>query len=202
MNRIIEIPADRVEEAGEVLASAFRDDPFCLWVLPVESDRPAQLEEMFTLTCRSRTALGQHLLGMEADGRLQAVICASGPEKLEWPGDLERAWDDFLHRLGSPGRERFEEYIEWTRKHSPRGPHLHVNALGVAPAAQRRGYGRQLLDEVIGLSSTHPLSTGVGLDTATPRNVSFYQNAGFHVTAEARKDLGRMWTLFRPDRPE
>ena len=55
-----------------------------------------------------------------------------------------------------------------------------------------------LLDEVHKLSQTHPICTGVALDTETPANVSLYEHLGYSVVAETDLEGVPIWCMFRP----
>jgi hypothetical protein len=68
---------------------------------------------------------------------------------------------------------------------------------GRASRLSRIGYGRRLLDEVQALSDAHPTSTGVGLDTEKPSNVSFYEHCGYRVTGKTNLKHVDIWCMFR-----
>ena len=200
MAEVFRIPAYRIQEAGEAMAEAFMDDPFCRFVMPDDVTRQELAREMFTLTCRSRIEREEILLGMEDEGRIAGVICASGPAVTQMPDRLRAAWEEFDKRLGSLGAERFDRYVELERERRSPEPQIHVNGLAVRPALQGKGLGRALLESVIAISESTPESAGVGLDTATIENVRFYERRGFRVLSEG--DIGgcRMWFMFRANR--
>jgi ribosomal protein S18 acetylase RimI-like enzyme len=197
MAEVFPILANRIYEAGDAMAEAFMDDPFCRFVIPDDTTRLELTREMFTLTCRSRIERGEILLGIEDQGQIAGVICASGPFETQAPDGLRTAWEEFDRRLGRLGAERFDRYVGMEQERRSPEPQIHVNGLAVRPALQGNGFGRAPLEAVIAISESTPESAGVGLDTATIENVRFYERRGFRVLSEG--DIGgcRMWFMFR-----
>jgi GNAT superfamily N-acetyltransferase len=84
--------------------------------------------------------------------------------------------------------------LEW---HHPDEPaHWYLEALGERSAHQGQGIGTRLLEPVLATCDADRLPAY--LDTATERNLVFYQRLGFQVHEEF--DLGNgphIWTMWR-----
>jgi GNAT superfamily N-acetyltransferase len=79
----------------------------------------------------------------------------------------------------------------------PTTPHYFLAALGVRERARGRGLGSALLRPV--LREADEAGVPAYLETSTPRNVRFYERAGFSVTGEAEVPGGgpHVWAMLR-----
>ena len=76
------------------------------------------------------------------------------------------------------------------------GPFWYVGGIGVEPERQGEGIGTALMDE-LGALAGDPLC----LETASERNVAWYERLGFAVIAEGRVPDGpTIWSMKRPSR--
>ena len=77
-------------------------------------------------------------------------------------------------------------------------PHWYTMVVGVDPAFQGQGLGRALLQPVMDKAKSEGLP--VYLETAQPKNVSFYKKLGFQVLRELKEPTSGLdlWT-FRLD---
>lgn len=197
---IVDIPHERVDEAATVLARAFEDYPLMHYILADSgNDYKRHVWDAMRFTCEARLTLGNSLKGVEENGRLVAVACIDHPEEKIWPDSLEQGFDALIESLSEQAATRFSQFGELVGAHHPQQPHFYLVVLGVQPEAQRQGYGRALLSMVQEMSESHPLSTGVGLDTETIANVPLYKHCGYQVTGEARLGDVDMWFFFRPN---
>ncbi|MFL6139755.1 MAG: GNAT family N-acetyltransferase [Frankiaceae bacterium] len=177
------VPTDEVPAVGALLAQAFHDDPFVRWWCPDPSTRVERATTLFTANARLGLALGDGL--MPDDGSAVALylppgtviddgtVAASGlVDVIEGSGD-ERAAQigRFLATLGTLHAEAAPE------------PHWQLFFLGVTPAAQGRGLGSGLVEEM----TARARRDGVPcyLDTLTADNVAFYERRGYRVVGEA-----------------
>lgn len=85
------------------------------------------------------------------------------------------------------------------KQYHPLDPHYYLLFLGVHPDFQGRGFARTLLDELHALSDAHPLSTGVYLETANPKNVGFYGHFGYHIKTQVKINDVKTFIMFRPN---
>ena len=82
-------------------------------------------------------------------------------------------------------------------RHHPRDPHWYLYAIGVRPDAQGRGLGSQLMMPV--LAECDREGVGAYLETADPRNHSFYQRFGFEIVGEVlASSAPKIWLMSRP----
>jgi ribosomal protein S18 acetylase RimI-like enzyme len=196
---VVDVTPERLDEAVDVLACAFMNSPLIKLFYGGGHDYARTVRDAFGITCEARLTLGEYVKGVQINNRLVGVACIATPGEKQWPDELEQKFDDFAHRSGTNCMELLNQYGALTAPHNAAEPHFYLIALGVHPNFQGRGYGRRLLDEVQSLSEAHPTSTGVGLDTEKPSNVSFYEHCGYRVTAKTRLETVDIWCMFRAD---
>ena len=87
--------------------------------------------------------------------------------------------------------------LSFVERHHPSEPHWYVGVLGVAPAAQGRGVGRALLDDVFARSAAD--DRPVYLETTNPDNVALYEHFGFEIRERLEPPGGGppVWTMLR-----
>jgi ribosomal protein S18 acetylase RimI-like enzyme len=103
-----------------------------------------------------------------------------------------------LAAVGSGGTLRAIRLGDEIGKNRPHEPHLYLSMIGVDPQHQGRHYGIALLEHLNTMASVRPDLIGNYLETATERNVAYYERAGYQVLGEM-KPLGvRMWRMMRP----
>ena len=80
------------------------------------------------------------------------------------------------------------------------GPHWYVMVLGVSPEARGTGLGRALLETI--LAEADALGVPVYLETAQPRNVTFYQHMGFTLVEHLVEESSGLdlWGFLREPR--
>jgi len=97
-----------------------------------------------------------------------------------------------------PGAGRFmNTYARLTKAAAPKAPHTYLTMIGVAPNAQGRGVGRQLIDAAIQITAQSPVATGIALDTENENNVALYQKWGFALRAKVVIDGMPAYCMFR-----
>ncbi len=199
MPGLVEIRADRVDEAVGVLSRAILASPLVRFLVGegVTGD-DSRMCEWWRFSCAVRTELDWPLFGVEVDGRLVAAMGLSLTGTPEWPASLDAAYGRLLDVLGPAGSARLEQYGPAAESHRITEPHYYLGFIGVEPSEQGRGYSRPLMGEAHRLSDADPLSTGIGLDTDTGSNVALYEHFGYRVT-EILDVLGQpVWCMFRP----
>jgi GNAT superfamily N-acetyltransferase len=171
-------------QATTVLSAAFHADPTFEWLFNRDSIRYARRLMRFL-----RAAHEYHLdqqqpaLGLWLAGQLIAVAYVRRPYF-----DLRYA---ALFRLLSNTFEggsifRIALYKERVERHYPTSPHHALFLLAVQPSHQGRGYGRALLQAVHLFAAAEPRFSGITLDTGNPRNIPFYEAAGYRSVATVR----------------
>lgn len=183
--------ADR-DRVAALLARAFADDPAMAWIFPDPRDRAKRLPRLFRL-----------LFDDDAGG--MRLVTAGGEAATLWRGPggattstwaMLRQAMPMWHALGR-NLGRAMAVATAIEAHMPEGDFWYLHIAGCDPAAQGRGLGgaavRAGLTRVAGRLPTY-------LETATERNLGFYQALGFAVTATWDVPDGgpRFWSMLRP----
>lgn len=192
-------------EAAEVMVRAFERDPFFRYCFPGSDRRYArQMGAGFRMLFGAKLQRGEPLFGIRVQGKLIGAVA------LEEPG-RPMSWGDFvrsplmLRRLvgfglaaGPRSVARVDRWDRGVRSLRPPEPHSYVLGLGVLPEFQGKGHGRALMERLHQEADSHAGAAGVGLDTDTAQNVSFYRHLGYEVTGTV--DIGgfEMYCMFRP----
>ena len=197
---MFELDEGRAEEAIDLLALAFDEDPayryFC------SAERPGYRRRL-RIVFRSVWALwrssGQPVLGVVSDQRL------AGLAMLQRPGARLAAWPQLRWLLtvalfaGPRVPWRILGDMRIAESARPAEPHFYLLILAAHPDFQGTGCGRILLEALQARSAREPRSKGVCLETENPRNVPFYEHIGYRVIARNRYAALEITTLFRPD---
>ena len=199
-SEVFEVDEGRAEEAIDLLALAFDEDPayryFC------SAERPGYRRRL-RIVFRSVWALwrssGQPVLGIVSGQRL------AGLAMLQPPGARLAAWPQLRWLLsvalfaGPRVPWRILGDMRIAEPARPAEPHFYLLILAAHPDFQGTGCGRILLEALQARSARDPRSKGVCLETENPRNVPFYEHIGYRVIARNRYADLEITTLFRPD---
>lgn len=92
--------------------------------------------------------------------------------------------------------QKFIGFIKIDRHH-PNQPHFYLLILGVDPAYQGQGHGRELLKSFLGSCDAHRMPAY--LETVNCDNVAMYERYGFRISEEFKLPFGGpvMWTMWR-----
>lgn len=162
------------------------------WIFPDPADRAVRLRRLFGILFDSDAA-GMRLV--TAGG--EAATLWRGPGRIH-TGRLEmlRRAVPLLRALGA-ARRRAMRVADAIEAHMPTGDFWYLHIAGCDPAHQGRGHGatavRGGLERAAGRLPAY-------LETATGRNLGFYQGLGFAVTGEWRVpgEGPRFWSMLRP----
>jgi ribosomal protein S18 acetylase RimI-like enzyme len=152
-------------------------------------------------------ALGMrtHLPPAEASGglwvaqegpRLAGVLVGAAPGAHPFAPPPWRARLRCAFGQGLAVARRWAVVAESLQIHHPLDEHWYLATLGVEPARQGRGVGRALLGAW--LAQVDEDGGRAYLETDAPRNVSFYERAGFGTRAEIRVLGVPVWLMERP----
>ncbi|MFC1946789.1 GNAT family N-acetyltransferase [Chloroflexota bacterium] len=199
---IISITKDTLEEAIEVLARAFEDDPIINYFLSGHTDdHQEMLREIFRYQCLMYIEMGLPIFGTSQNSRITGISCLSVPEKKDRPDSLIETDKEFEISMGPDSFGRVKHYMILNKKHTPEGPHHYLAALGVHPDFQGQGFARLLMERVNEISENHDTSKGVYLETAKLKNVEMYKHFGYNLLATEKLDgIVDLWYMFRPDK--
>ncbi|HEY5046389.1 MAG TPA: GNAT family N-acetyltransferase [Rhizomicrobium sp.] len=176
--------ASDVVPASEMLACAFRDDPFVVHLLPEESTRARKVQGMFALLLKLGMPYGACDV---TNGRESAAIWRP-PGKWHIP-----VWQYVANAsefLGLFGTDAFRVMMvmDWVEKVHPREPHWYLQAIGTDPDKQGKGYGGVLIRHQLALADSEVLPAY--LESSKKENIQLYANFGFEVTGEIRLKNG------------
>jgi len=197
---VVRLDGDASPLVVEVLCEAFHDYPVMRFVLGGDSsDYRRRLGLLVGFFVETRVHRGEALLGIGTADRLDGAAIVSDPARPS-PPEVAELREKVWVRLGTKERLRYEAFGAACAPFQVDAPHIHLNMIGVRPAAQRTGLSRTLIEEVHRLSREDPESTGVTLTTEDARNVALYRHFGYDVVGHdiVAPEL-ETWGLFRPD---
>jgi GNAT superfamily N-acetyltransferase len=169
-----------LDPASYSLVEALTDDPFYA-AISVEQKEPAArrrgLAGYFSYSLEEARLLGR-CLHLDDRSIGAAAWLLPGNEERRRQASIRKR--EFLERcLGSTGRKNYDAIVAWMSERS--APQLknawYLSIVGIAPHAQGRGLGRQLL-----LPTLHEAARATAvcyLETFSARNVRFYERLGF-----------------------
>ncbi len=186
------------DEAAEVLADAFRDNPVYVAALRGASPdaRRKKLGKLYRGFAAACLRIGE-ASAVLTDGKIVAVALAYPPGRYPFSfgtwlvNGLPAAFVGPGHTL------RLARLDGWMRKNHLQGPHWYLYQLGVLPSLQGKGLGTRLLRRHIALAERDGVPCY--LETDTEENVSYYSRFGYRVTADqVVPGVGvRMWLMLR-----
>jgi ribosomal protein S18 acetylase RimI-like enzyme len=93
--------------------------------------------------------------------------------------------------------DRYQRLWDWVEERAPDEPLWYLDTLAVDPARQGEGLGKTLVQ--FGLAQASQAGLPAFLETATERNVAFYETLGFRVVDEGNVPGGgpRIWFMQR-----
>lgn len=188
-------PGER-DEAAEVLAAAFRDNPLNRAVIGEPAARRLRCNRFGSRTSLE-VALGRaHCRVAREAGAIRAVLVAEPPGARPLP--LPSLATQLRCLLGQGWRvaRRWSHVHSELVRHHPVESHWYLDLLGALPDAQGRGLGTALLSELLERVDADGASSYLETDRAA--NLPFYQRAGYVVVGSERVLGVRVWRMWRP----
>ncbi len=197
---IVGLKRSQINEASEVLARAFNDDPMFRY-LTFEGDRArANALKWFCKLVLRYSEPYNHIYTTASELKGIATWVPPG----HFPLNMLRLLQVGLYALPfnadwrKLGRMKslFDKMEEFHKRDMPH-PHWYLFMLGVAPTYQGQGIGGLLLQPVLKQADSEGLPCY--LETNTERAVRFYQKNGFEVVRmhEFAEGSPRLWTMKR-----
>lgn len=191
---------EQFEEAGQVLADAFRDDPGFQYVSPESLERWRV----------ARWSLGVSVKYAHLYGRvytiadpIQGVAVWLTPDSMPmtFPRMVRAGMFAALYRVPPLELVRLTRMVSHTDQLRQRllpQPHWYLMTLGIHPLHQGSGVGSLLLEH--GLEEVDAAGSVCGLETENPRAIPLYERFGFKVVCESTIPKGgpSVWFLVRP----
>jgi GNAT superfamily N-acetyltransferase len=192
-----------VNTVAEVLARAFFDDPSTIYVEPDDSRRAQVLPVFYEVGTKYAHLFGE---AYTTAGHIEGAALWIAPDSGDFTAERMAAagGDKSFAALGPDAFGRFltlMTHLSRLRAASMPSPHWYLTILGVEPSRQGMGIGSQLIQPVLKRADASGLDCY--LETMKPRNVVFYKQHGFEVSAEgALPEHGPYyWTMCRRARP-
>ena len=181
---------ERLSALSAVLGQGFVTEPMLQWSLGTHGDVARRFTEYFEYFNETLTQLG--MLWEAGRARGAAV----------WiPADADNAWTQAVdasrpsvHTLTSDGGRRYDAYWEWVSARIPDERLWHLDSVAVEAGSRGTGVGTGLIR--FGLERARAENTGACLETATPKNVPYYEHLGFRVIDHANAPRGGPHTWF------
>lgn len=189
----------RMDDAAQVLARAFRNDPIARYLFPNDSRR-AHLLPWY---------LGSAVHYCANYGEVYATEALDGVAAWLPPGKTKVS--NYWHMLRSGmllaplkvGPAAFSRlmalraYTEAAHGRWAPGRHWYLFVLGVEPSSQGQGIGGVLMEPVLARADAQRLPCY--LETQYERNLPFYKRYGFEVAEEGSVPNGgpRIWAMIR-----
>lgn len=188
----------RLQDAAALsatLGAAFADDPVWSWLLPDAASRERRLCRFFALELR-HVVLPRGEAWAPADGNDGSCL-ALPADAWRLPLRAQVAHGpEFARVFGRRLGHAFALVTLMERRH-PRGPHVYIPYVGVAPWAQGRGLGSKLMFEVLTGADRDGLP--VYLEASSARSAQLYERHGFVRTGEITVGGSPpLWPMLRP----
>jgi GNAT superfamily N-acetyltransferase len=196
---VTQLAPNQIGEASHVLARAFHEDPFEMWILPDDSKRARALAWFSEVWVRYCWKYGE--VYTTAD-KVEGVAAWLPPGKFPASRVRLALMGMVLTplKLGLAGFSRFmssANFMEQLHERDVPPHHWYLPTLGVDPPRQGQGVGSALIQPALALADASGLPCY--LETQRERNVPFYQRHGFEVVVEDDIPKGgpRFWTMKR-----
>ena len=184
---------------ANTLAAAFQDDPALAWIVRDDRKRRMMLPAFFKVMAEQSRRHSEIL----ASPNGEAASLWYPPGKVS-DGVFASAYDSLRmlagFRADLPRGLKVAE--EMYKRHPNPQPFSYLRYVGVAPAAQGKGWGGAIVRAGVARAAAQGL--GVLLETATPDNVAIYTRLGFEILEEwvvpgANDSWGpKFWTMVHP----
>ena len=196
---VVQLSQSQIKQAGEVLARAFHDDPFWVWLLPDESKRSRVVPWVMGVAARFGHGYGDvYTTAGKVEGA--AIWFAPGTFPVSLVRQMLSGWILAPLKLGPSAFARLTSitnYLEQLHKRDVPPRHWYLWFLGVDPPRQGRGVGGAIIQPTLARADGEGVPCY--LETVTARNVPFYQKHGFEVVVEGDLPKGgpHFWTMKR-----
>jgi ribosomal protein S18 acetylase RimI-like enzyme len=185
-------------QAAQILGKAFEDDPVSVAVYKGFS--PSKRVRALTFDFSTELLLcirKGHPIQVNENDKMVAAAVIYPPGA--YPLPVIDQWLILLKSILGNGWYDIKAWNKWlieVDKNHPTEAHFYLEYLGVEPEYQGMGFGSSILKYL----NTKADEAGVGcyLENANPRNISFYQQAGFQIIGELEIIAIPTWFMWRP----
>jgi GNAT superfamily N-acetyltransferase len=188
----------QLDDAVQMLARAFFDDPMVMYVMPDEEKRRRSLPWFFRLATRYGQAYGEVFTTPDkVDGT--AIWLPPGNTIASTLRMIRLGLLAAPFKFGLPAFMRFMSvlnHLEHLHKRDVPPEHWYLFVLGVEPERQGQGVGGTIIQPVLQRADHDQLPCY--LETMKERNFTFYRKHGFEVVVDDVFPNGpRYWTMKR-----
>ena len=192
-SEIIQLEKSHIDNASEIIANAFNEDPFLQHVLP-EEGKDKLIHGIFKTILRYSQVYNSTYTTPELKG--VAVWIPPGefplnPLRFLLAGFYKIIFQVGLNRIGN---FRLFTLLEQYHKQDMSMPHWYLLGLGVSPFYQGQGIGGSLIQPILKQADEEGLPCY--LETDTYGAVRFYQRHGFEILRTYEQPI-KFWTMKR-----
>ncbi|MCP2264266.1 GNAT family N-acetyltransferase [Promicromonospora thailandica] len=197
---ITDLEPSQVDEAAELAAAAYAEDPIFQAVFSTAKRRRAFHLTEQGITLRQHDPARVVRVAIDGGAVVGVAIWKTDGAGGGVPGELDRRAEKllrtFFRKLGAD-RQPYARFAVALRAAMPMDPDVFLAQLAVRPDRQREGIGQALLDD--GLARADARERTVRLQTSLPRNVAFYERSGFVVVGRHELYIGSppLWNMRR-----
>lgn len=199
--QILPLKTDSFCAGASLLTEAFSKDPL-FKTLFKGSNQKKQMLSFFTFMLQKSVYLKEKTLALYVDQQLNCIANLELPESKRGSSiflSLPFIWKSILlaTRLPFSTFKALNAYMLATSKARPSEPHHYLVSIGVDPAKQGMGYGKEMLHAIHEMVDAHPDSIGIGLDTENPDNIPLYEHFGYRLTHTQKLGQVTLYCMFR-----
>jgi GNAT superfamily N-acetyltransferase len=186
----VAVPVADRELAIATLTSAFTDDPVMRWMWPEPAAYLAHFPRL--VVSFGGKAFGEETAWSLPDTSAVALWLAPGVE-----ADGDEITDVLVGSVAVDKHDDMLTVLDQMGKTHPTYEHWYLPWFGVDAASQGAGLGSRLMTACLTTVDAHHLPAY--LETPNPRNITFYERHGFHVTGRAAAgDFPPVTFMLRP----
>ncbi len=185
---------------GQVMADAFAHDPLWEKFFDGDADKPAKLSACHEVPLRLSHCYGHVIAPSKELEGIAAWLPGDKAAMTFWRMVMSGALGAAF-RMGAEAGKKMEQVfapLEQDRADQMAGrDFVYLYLLGVRQKAQRKGFGKQLLQAVIAHSEAN--GTPIYLDTETEQNAQMYEHFGFKTLKQITLPIINqpMWEMVR-----
>jgi GNAT superfamily N-acetyltransferase len=197
--RPIVVRKDQKCAAAKTLADAFQKDPLFAYFFPNYEERLRKLQVLFNLIVQRGLANGVVTASSEKLKAVSIWFPPDGPEESAWTSLRSNTLMALVEvGIGSYGKIwRFASHADTMRtRHAP-AAHWFLQAIGVIPQSQGKGYGTTLLRTQLAILDRYKVTCY--LSSQCEETLAFFERQDFkvvHISSLPCTDI-KSWALLR-----
>lgn len=191
------IMGNYTSEVCDLLIKAFEKDPMIVFLFSGKQHRL-----FFRFLINKSQMLNEQMIGERVGEQWVTVANVELPadsKSISWVQQLRFLVGalGLIFKIPVKSFIFINKYMRFTTSVRPKSPHHYLVFMGVDPKMQGQGFGRKTLEYIHCLIDQDPLSTGIGLDTENPENVTFYKKFGYQLVAQKNIQGVTIYSMFR-----